>query len=193
MTTTEVWRIVQSAFAASPYLAAVIALLFWLGFSWKYRLVAIGRKKSLPSIILDAFALGVDVQRGQRLATLAEVETLVNPTPAGAASHSDSCTHAWKVGEVYLIYWIIIARGQVIRYTSLLVLFAAGSLAVMKLAQPRESVSLLNVANFLGVWTLLPLAVLSLLSFVLLICSAHQLPCSGIKEHKPGTIIPFAW
>jgi hypothetical protein len=194
MTLASAWQMISDAFTASPYLGAAVALVLWLSLCWKFRLVAIGRRRSLPKLILATFCLHSGHESGATLNALSEASAV--PKSSGDCDrgrNAGSMAHTWTVGEIYQIYWTIIARGQVIQYTSLFIAFTAFSLLTMHFAGPRESVSLLNVANIVGVWFFVPLAMLGLLSLVLVLCSGHQLPCDGIKDHKPLTIILFAW
>lgn len=195
MTLTNLWKMVADAFGASPYLGALFALVLWLSFCWKFRLVTIGRKHSLQDRILATFSLESRHETGTTLDALSNACVLPNSSIEcdNPDKNANSATHTWTVREIFQIYWSINARGRVIKYTTLLIVFAAFCLLFMHLAQPRENVSLLNVANILGVWTFVPLAMLALLSLVIVLSTTHQLPCVGIKEQKPHTIILFAW
>lgn len=192
------WQMIKAAFEASPYLAAVMALIFWLGLCWKFRLVAIGLRRSLPNTLLATFTVSLEEASPTTLEVLHAVTVKPKPesnpgNPAEATASSEDMETDWKLAEIYQVYWALIARGQIVRYTTVLVAFAALSLLVMYIAQPTESVSLLNVANMIGVGAFLPLAILGLLSLVMVLLSVHQLPCKAISTQKPRTIILFAW
>lgn len=198
MTLAGAWQMIKTTFEASPYLAAVMALIFWLGFCWKFRLVTIGRRRSLPNMLLATFTASLEEASPATLKALHTAAVKPKPqsepgNPAETTASSEDVRADWKLGEVYQIYWALIARGQIVRYTTVLIAFAALSLLVMRLAQPTESVSLLNVANMIGVGAFLPLAILGLLSLIMVLVSAHQIPCNAISTEKPRTIILFAW
>jgi hypothetical protein len=198
MTLAGAWQIIKTAFETSPYLAAMVALILWLGFCWKFRLVAIGRRRSLPTMLLAEFEVSVEQTEPVTLDTLHAVTVKPkrqgNPAaPTEGKANGEEVGAEWNLAEVYQIYWTLVARGEVIRYTTTLIAFAALALFVMFLAQPTASVSLLNVANAIGVAAFLPLAILFLLSLVLILLSAHQLPCDVISKTKPQTIMLFAW
>lgn len=198
MTLAGAWQLIKEAFDASPYLGAVVALIFWLGFCWKFRLVDIGNRRSLPEMLLSAFTVPFTETNGIGLEQL-HVKTVEPKSPTNpkdrpeTTSSGDQARTPWKLADVYQVYWALVARGQVVRYTTVLVTFSALSLLVMYVAQPTDKVSLLSVANVVGVGAVLPLAVLGLLALVVLLLSAHQLPCSALSTKKPLTVILFAW
>ena len=192
------WQIIKGAFETSPYLAAVVALVLWLAFCWKFRLVGIGLRRSLPNMLLEAFTVEVTEETASTLKVLnGHIVTHKKPqNPAEATelpSDTDQAHANWQLGEVFQIYWALIARGLIVRYTTLLITFSGISLLIMYLAKPKESVSLENVTNMIGIGSFLPLAILGLLSLLLVLCSAHQLPCKGISDEKPQNVIFFAW
>ena len=200
MTLEGAWKIIKTAFETSPYLGAIVALFFWLFFCWKFRLVAIGRRQSFPDMLLASFNLNSEIGTSVTLKELnainVESKTPQNPqsTPSATAGGEEEGAHInWRLVEIYQIYWTLISRGHVVRYTTVLIAFAALSLLIMHLAQPAESVSLLNVANMIGVGAFFPLAILGLLSLIMVLFSAHKIPCKPISEEKPRTIIFFAW
>lgn len=198
MTLEAAWQLIKTAFDSSPYLAAVIALILWLSFCWSFRLVTVGSRNSLPEILLSAFVVPKQTDAHSAIKSLHTLIASPLPQystkpPEASAVETDDGKSQWTLGEIYQIYWTLIARGHVVRYTTMLILFAFLCLLVMNVAQPKESVSLLNVANTVGVATLIPLSALGLLSFAIALLSAHQLPCRHIRAEKPLTTILFAW
>ena len=196
MSEFSIWGIVKGAFDTSPFLAAIVLLILWLGFCWKFRLITVGKKNPLPDRLLAS--LSVQKMDGEHM-TLDQfhiLEVFPNQSAVGIKSSSSNKEikedDVWRFNEIYKVYMTMIARGMIVRYTTLVVLFVLIAFGVMYMAQPSKDVSLLSVANVIGAGALLPLSILSMLSFSMMLLSAHHIPVDIISGKSAKDIILFS-
>lgn len=178
---SELIAFVQSIFAQSATAGFTVVLVVWLIRAWWFRLLDVGVRRSVADDLLTAATLGEAVAANQTLSTL------------GACAVGGTKDERWTALEVFGVYWILRARGWIVKVASGMVVFVGCSLIIMSLAQPTGQVSLINVAGILGWLSVFAVLMLAALALVTLVTSAHTLPRGVARKVNNRAFVMVAW
>lgn len=173
--------IIRTAFDESPYTGFSCILVFWIGFSWWFKLSRVGQDKTIGEVILKSASpnnLSINAENLYKLANFK------------ASLGSDS---QCKIGTLYLIYWVFEGTSYLVKGFTYLIAFSIFSIFIFYMAQPENDISLLSVVDGLGRVSLLGLIILSILSFIKLWTSVNNLPIPLFKKYKPYQLILLGW
>lgn len=183
--TETVVDFVTEIFSRSPNLGFILLLSAWILRAWWFRLVDVGPRRSFPEELLRSFQVTIAPKSTVSLHDLGDV--------VARFSEGSGSKEQWRVREVYVVYWTLLARAWIVKTTTMLMLFSAFALGVMVIATPTEQVSLSNVVDIGGWLALFGLGVVLVLGLATALSSAHTVPRTVGKDLWKTTVLFFSW